>query len=265
MVGENPVLDWLGFLIGAGGFTVAVLTFQRSNLTRRKEALIPMIERFENCKAMKMAKDLLDNYVINDSWEDKDTKWNDPISRCSFEWDSIITAKKEQEKLSKFLSDKYNLKWTENAEFRVTDNHTIQVTDNKNTIKIWITPDTSMATIEIGDIQISCLLVNELNGKKTVSMERYYHRKNLRCLLRDYRSMPIFDDGEVAIRKSFDALLDFFVELEYLVGTLKIMKRNEAAYFEYYYRKAGEQFGVQQYVKTFEFNLNGILDPNLHK
>ena len=43
----------------------------------------------------------------------------------------------------------------------------------------------------------------------------YYNIRNLSLILRYHEPKVIIDPGEAAIRKSFDALLDFFTKLEY--------------------------------------------------
>ena len=61
---------------------------------------------------------------------------------------------------------------------------------------------------------------------KTMRQEGYYHKHHLSEILRNHRvpddddkdreNLCSFDDGEIEIRHSFDALLNFFSKLEYL-------------------------------------------------
>jgi len=60
----------------------------------------------------------------------------------------------------------------------------------------------------------------------------YYNKYDLAIILR-MNSEGINDLGEVAIRHSFDALLDFFCKLEYLLN-INLVNAEEIEYFKYY-------------------------------
>lgn len=64
----------------------------------------------------------------------------------------------------------------------------------------------------------------------------YYSKYDLAIILRADPN-GIDDLGEVAIRRSFDALLDFFCKLDYLLN-INLVKVEEIEYFSYYVKLA---------------------------
>ncbi|MGE4119373.1 MAG: hypothetical protein AB7F29_16005 [Candidatus Nitrosocosmicus sp.] len=258
--------DLLTFMVGAAGFAVAFFTYRWSNLTRRKEALLPLIEKFENNKTLKIAKDILDDYVINNNW-DKDNIWHDSIDKYSFDW---IKLKKidsgEIDKFLNFLNKKFgqNL-YANNTVIKIKDDHIIEILkDNKISTRIDVDRINSLASIEIIDcFFIMGIIAKEVDKSIILYMYNYYHQINLDLILRSHKNLPIFDEGEMAIRASFDNLLNFFVELEYLHTTLKMIEKKELCYFEYYYQKSADNTAIRKYLTTYEFNLKGKLTDDL--
>lgn len=84
--------------------------------------------------------------------------------------------------------------------------------------------------------------------------EAYYFASNLKRLLRDHKKIPIEDPGERAIRDSFDALLEFFGKLEYLLE-VGLIEKKELLYFQYFLDKCQASDAVMKYVKTYGFPL----------
>ena len=64
------------------------------------------------------------------------------------------------------------------------------------------------------------------------------------------------------VRASFDSLLDFFCELEYLLG-IGLIKCEELSYFKYYIDRAANNDSIVNYTLMYEFPLNGKLNRNL--
>lgn len=73
-------------------------------------------------------------------------------------------------------------------------------------------------------------------------------------IFRDHKSSPIYDDGEVKIRDSFDSLLDFFGKLGYLLE-VGLLKDNEIQYFKYYIELTIKSKNVGLYLNTYNFQL----------
>ena len=78
-----------------------------------------------------------------------------------------------------------------------------------------------------------------------IDEENYYTKTNLRKLLRSRVEIdsdvndidgPVEDKGENEIRESFDALLDFFGKLDYLLD-IKVISKKEIRFFLYYSKR----------------------------
>jgi hypothetical protein len=69
-----------------------------------------------------------------------------------------------------------------------------------------------------------------------------------------YESTTITDSGEIQIRDSFSALLDFFGKLEYLMER-GLIKRGDLRYFEYYINKAKDDKAIRIFADYYEFDL----------
>ena len=87
----------------------------------------------------------------------------------------------------------------------------------------------------------------------------YYSRRRLPIILRT--DTPI---GEIAIRKSFDELINFFGKLEYFYSA-GLLTTQQLDYFLVYINKASNEKAVVNYVRTntFTSTLHGRLDRRL--
>lgn len=83
---------------------------------------------------------------------------------------------------------------------------------------------------------------------------RYYGNRNLVHILRNHEVEWVSDPGEMAVRESIDAILDFFGKLEYLLE-VNLIKVQEIVYFDYYLKKASESDAVQKYTEYYKFPL----------
>jgi hypothetical protein len=112
-----------------------------------------------------------------------------------------------------------------------------------------------------------------------IKEENYYSRENLRKILRYHKAgakdggegidRPIEDKGEIQIRNSFTALLDFLGRLGYLLD-IGVITPKEVRYFEYYIREVKEDPALIRYAQIYDFRLFavlldklGILPPDL--
>lgn len=80
----------------------------------------------------------------------------------------------------------------------------------------------------------------------------YYNKENLGTILRDHKSDPIYDKGEVEIRDSFDVLLDFIGNLEPYLRSGVIKKENFGS-LQYYLDIANKDPAVQKYADIYNF------------
>lgn len=94
-------------------------------------------------------------------------------------------------------------------------------------------------------------------------IEEYENPMDLSDILRNHEDRDVTASDEIAIRMSFDSLLDFFVKLEYLLS-LNLIKKTEMEYFDYYIKKTVENAAVVRYMKTYKFPLKGKLNPSLN-
>ena len=102
--------------------------------------------------------------------------------------------------------------------------------------------------------------ITEGEGADAISYT--YHVSNIEDILRDHRVRSIDKTGEEMIRNSFDSLLDFFVKLDYLTE-IKLLKKKEILYFQYYISKVADNPAITKYVTTYKFPLQGNLHEKL--
>jgi hypothetical protein len=63
--------------------------------------------------------------------------------------------------------------------------------------------------------------------------------------------------------ESFDALLDFFGKLGYLIE-VQLMRKEETLYFQYYINKAIKNDAIITYAKIYQFGLFALLIEKLN-
>ena len=76
--------------------------------------------------------------------------------------------------------------------------------------------------------------------------------KPLSTFLRDHRIEPIGTVDEIAVRRSFDKLLDFFTRLSYYLRQ-ELISSAELSYFKYYIRKVQDKSEVTSYIRAYYF------------
>lgn len=90
----------------------------------------------------------------------------------------------------------------------------------------------------------------DIGSSRTDTLGRDIQRSNLDSTLG--LELPIIDKTKHRVRRSFDNLLDFFGKLEYY-ASLKLMRKKEINYFEYYIKKCAENEAVMEYARRYEF------------
>lgn len=91
-----------------------------------------------------------------------------------------------------------------------------------------------------------------------IDIDDYYTRIHLKDILRPRDERPVQDKGENEIRESFDALLDFFGKLGYLLD-IEVISRKEIRFFLYFIKKTKDEEAVIDYVKKYEFQMFPVL------
>jgi hypothetical protein len=74
---------------------------------------------------------------------------------------------------------------------------------------------------------------------------------------------PIRDKGENEIRESFDAFLDFFGKLGYLLD-IGVISKKEISFFLYFIRKTIDDKAIINYVDVYDFQMFAILLDKLN-
>lgn len=104
-------------------------------------------------------------------------------------------------------------------------------------------------------MQYALKILDDYNLEPTEKWEHkhgYYHKENLDTILRDHKSNPIYDKGEVEIRDSFDILLDFVGNLEpYLKSG--VIKKEDFGSFLYYLDIANNEKAIQKFADIYNF------------
>jgi hypothetical protein len=249
-------VDVITAAVGIGGLAVGIITYYWAQVSRRKEALFPIINEFDSSQEMRIAKLILDDFIIP-----KEDEWSHTINEYCFAWDEFPGGP-AADNFKRFLVEKFAVNWVQNAQI-VKNNNSITMTQGEESIKIIVYYEEKLGLMKINDVPIFGLILKIVNGTLQIGMDGYYHKSNLLVILRDHNAIPINDDGEIAIRASFDALLDFFVKLEYLLS-IKVIKKGEIEYFKYYIDKTADEPPVIEYINKYEFLLRGKLHDNLY-
>lgn len=117
-------------------------------------------------------------------------------------------------------------------------------------------PNTTLAKLILDDVKIKSNDDNYAYGQ--------YNIDRLKKVLAHHekKGNEPWDKGDGYVRRSFDALLDFFVRLEYL-QSIGLLTKKEINYFRYYIDRAAENPAVVNYIKEYKFPLNGKLNTKL--
>ena len=95
----------------------------------------------------------------------------------------------------------------------------------------------------------------DLKWKNPVTVTyRVYHINESHIFRLHGPTDHITDEGEIEIRKSFDALLNFFGKLGYLLD-VGLLKTKEIEYFRYYIEKAKNSESIGLYLLNYDFKL----------
>jgi hypothetical protein len=85
-----------------------------------------------------------------------------------------------------------------------------------------------------------------------------YDKDQIQFLLVGHPHITELNQDEIVIRTIFDALLNFFGKLGYLIDT-GIITKKELGYFLYYIEKAKDNWALIHYAKNLDYELFAIL------
>jgi hypothetical protein len=238
--------------VGLGGFIWGIHTYRQGQNLKRKEILFPLIEEFDKTEDhMVYAKKLLhpDGFSIflKDEKQEKNIgpyyggQALDTILRIHgeliFRWDNIPGV--DEFHLKQFLNEKLTLEWIKDAG--------VEKLNNWRGIRL-----------QSGNDSVTIIL-DESNREASVLLEpsRYLYKfiiEESNGMFNLYEPTTITDYGEIQIRESFSALLDFFGKLEYLMER-GLIQREDLRYFEYYINKAKDDKAVRLFADYYNFDL----------
>lgn len=128
-----------------------------------------------------------------------------------------------------------------------------QISKRKDTIFPLIHEFDDDLTMELAKKILDSFKLRDKYWQHATDEEDYYQITNL-DIFRHHDEKSITDTGEIEIRKSFDALLDFFGKLGYLLD-VGLINEKEINYFRYYIEKAANSEAVGRYVSNYNFKL----------
>jgi hypothetical protein len=80
----NSFVDIITAAVGLGGLAIGIITYYWAQVSQRKEALFPIMNEFDSSQEIRIAKSILDDFIIS-----KQSDWDDTINEYSFAWDEI--------------------------------------------------------------------------------------------------------------------------------------------------------------------------------
>jgi hypothetical protein len=221
-------MDFVSILItiiptGAGIITalVAISAYKDGQKLRRKETMFTLREELDKSENMKDARLILDSRIIR-----LNKKWKKPIVEYGIIWDEI---EGDCQALKNLLIQELGLNWTTYQGFIKNEEGTVIIIHDKDSflsiilderLPYCVKEDVLDRMVMIQNTKsdyksVHYLCANVLDGKMN-SLSTYYHKSNLKYILRIVDTDPIIDEGEDQIRRSFDSLLDFYTKVGYL-------------------------------------------------
>jgi len=242
--------------VGAIMAYLAIQQYSKGQELKRKEVLFTLSEEFNN-ESMKDAKLILDDYVIK-----YEKEWKKPIISYDIQWYDIYS---DYRPLKNLLKDQ-GFCWVENQDFVKNDKNSVVISDKDHFLSIIdsdklpsCVDERSLDKIILQDSKIKYrylyYLYADITDKKVVQLGYYYHKSNLKYILRNHLEIPIMDKGEAQIRQSFDSVLKFIEKLGYLLEDDRLIGDEELSFFATYVKKAHASEAVNEYIRLYNFNL----------
>ena len=242
-----------GVTTGLIGLFWGIHTYKKGQILKRQEILFPLIKEFDDKDTLlHLAREILDDYkpISQANWSKSDFEYQ-------FPWDEI---KGDYTPLKEFLRKELRVNWIKNEVFEIASDGNKSIRNGKHFVllkMLRIDSEKLKVSMSIDDREIYYFITYLVNNK-IILIWRYYHISNLQYILRDHTTLTIEDQGEISIRESFDALLDFFGKIGYLIK-VGIMDKEETLYFLYDVKKIAENEFIMKYVKLYKFGLFVLL------
>jgi hypothetical protein len=240
--------------------------YKRSNEIKEKElrqqrqqVLFPLIKEFEDQK-LDYAKRILDDYSI--SLDGPQEKVIIPTNGGQIS--------EPYGNLKKFLISQLGLQWVQDSNFLIKNDH-LELQSNQHRLQLYFREEGPLQTMAADGVP---RLFRYSRSKDGLEIIFCYHISMISTILRDHNKNPIVNQLEDEIRNSFDAMLDFFGKLGYLLK-LRLIERGELVYFQYYLEKminnnskaedGSDDNAFIYYSRIYEFRLFALLLSEIDK
>lgn len=220
---------------------------------KRQEILFPLIKEFDESSSLKFAKMILDDLIV--------VPENVTFTFRGQDFSGQSRMAKD------FLYRKPNTEWIKLVGQLSTQGNKLEIRESGHSLVLIYDPSKAIQVVEIDDKRYT-FVVRSIDTQTNLTW--CYHRTTLDQILRNHIISPILDEGENVIRQSFDALLDFFGKLGYLLF-IGLIKKDELLYFQYYLKEMVSPYHdshdpahpkenpVISYSKTYGFVLFALL------
>ena len=231
-------------------------------IQRRKDILFPLIAEFDKSKQIDLAKKILDDMIVFAG------------RRMTVPMETFLN---DTSKLKKVFEGKPGFEWVQSSEVVLEENtNTIRINGmptnhGSPVVSFRIEENMNPQTTETRGFSYDFVASN-IGGELRILW--YYHKNKLAEILRDHSKHDVTDPGEIAIRSSFDALLDFLGKIGYLLK-VGLLKKEEILYFHYYISKiindvsnaedgSGDN-AIIYYCRIYQFELFAVLLKELNQ
>jgi hypothetical protein len=248
-----------GIALGAYGIHDGLRNYKQKIKQDKMQILLSLIKDFES-ENLTLAKYILDNKIVR-----PDTSWKNHIFFYNIKWNEIVQGNSKE--FNRYLINELDLNWVkEDQQFREEENKLVtqsQEVDGYHNRTLIISPKEYLELAMEPKKGWEYLVANIVD-RKVWLLSYYYHIFYLERIFRLIQpGDPIKDVGEHKIRESFDALIDFFVRLEYLMR-LDLITRDDITFFEYYIEKAANEPTILKYIDHYPHALEGNLNSKLY-
>lgn len=255
-------------LIPTGTLIVAIVTaiigiraYRQGQKLKRKEILFSLTEELDKSEPMEHARLILDDGVIryNRNLENIDT--------YDIIWEEI---QGDYQPLKDLLKDEMGMDWVEDSHFiRDDKKDVVNISDQDSFLSIipnhrlpYRVDEKKLDTmINLEDNKSNYKHVyyfyTNIVHKKVVGLGCYYHRSNLKHILRKQSERLIMDSGEDEIRRSFDSVFRFLERLGYIDRNLGLTDE-EVGFFKTFVMKMKDVEGIDEYIESYKFNLEKL-------
>jgi hypothetical protein len=247
--------------VALGTLIVGLRSYREGQKLKRKEILFSMTEELDKSETMEYARSILDDRVV------RFNRWKKSIDTYNISWEDI---QGDYRPLKDLLRDELGLDWIEDHHFRKIDEKDVVVLTDQDSF-LSIVPNQKLPYC-VEEKTLNRMIMLENNNKseykhvycfyanivhlKVIELGYYYHKSNLKHILRKHSESPIMDGGEDEIRRSFNYVFRFLERLGYIDKNLGLTNE-ELGFFKAFVNKLNVE-GVVDYIEHYKFNLERL-------